>query len=69
MAILTDLESVRDNLMAKLKEYSVSPKPSYTIEGQTVNGSDYLKQLIDGIKAVNELMVIFDPYELRTLAR
>lgn len=56
------------NLEAKLLEATVNPKPSYTVDGQSVQWNEYLKMLMDGLKQLAELAAIANPFEIRTVA-
>jgi hypothetical protein len=63
---LTQLRLVRSNLLAQLVEWSNKPPISYTIEGQTVSYAGIFKDLKESLESVNSLILMFDPYEIRT---
>jgi hypothetical protein len=63
---VTIATTIRSNLLAKLLDYSVNPRTSYTIEGQSVSYSDYLDMIMQGIKNANELITMFSPFEFRS---
>ena len=64
----TTIASALANLEAKLLDATVSPKPTYSIDGQSVQWNEYLRMLMDGIKDLNEMLAIADPVEKRTVA-
>ncbi|AMV28796.1 hypothetical protein VT84_30665 [Gemmata sp. SH-PL17] len=55
-----------ENFVTALKLASAAPKPTYSIDGQSVSWGEYLKMLQEGIKATSELLGTFDPVEVRT---
>jgi hypothetical protein len=59
------LAEQKSNLLAALLADSLKPKPDYSIDGQTVSRSQWRKSLLDGIKEIDELIQVADPYELR----
>ena len=61
------LRQARANLLAKLVEISVSPRVSYSIEGQSVQHGDYLKLLMESWKAIGDMIVIVEPFEIRSV--
>lgn len=64
---VTLLQNTRRNLLEKLYEYSKNPRVSYNVEGQSLNYAEYLKMLVEGIKAANELILLFQPFEIRSV--
>lgn len=67
MDIATELQTTLENFVTALKTASENPKPSYSIDGQSVSWGEYLKMLQEGIKATAELLGTFDPVEERTI--
>lgn len=67
MDILATLKTARANLLNAMLAASVSPSPNYTIEGQTVSFADYMKMLIEGIKEINGLILLFEPYQITSV--
>lgn len=41
-------------------------KPTYAIDGQSVQWESYRKSLYDELKDLNEIINMLDPYELQT---
>lgn len=60
---LENLATARDNFAAKLAEISASPKPSYSIDGQSVSWTEYYKFLSDQVDKVNEQINSGEPFE------
>lgn len=63
---IENLTTARDNFAAKLAAISTSPKPTYTIDGQTVSWNDYYRMLMDGINSLNEQLAAGEPFEIHT---
>jgi len=63
MGYLDDLATARDNLAAKLAEVSANPKPSYSIDGQSVSWVEYYKFLADQIARLNAQINMGEPFE------
>lgn len=66
MASIDDLKTARDNVAARIKEITASPKPSYEIDGQSVDWNDYLKTLLGALKDIDEAITDRDPYFITT---
>lgn len=64
----TDLENlltIRSNLLASLAEISVNPKPTYSINGQSVSHDQHRQSLLAEVKEINALITQADgPYEV-----
>jgi hypothetical protein len=58
--LVVRLKEARTNLIIKIEEYSKNPKPTYEIDGQKVAWKDYLKQLMQDLKELNEAIVAMD---------
>lgn len=65
---LENLTTARDNIAAKLAEVSANPKPSYTIDNQSVSWGDYMTQLQLALDSFNALIAAGQPYEIVTQA-
>lgn len=60
-----NLLTIRSNLLAKLAEISADPKPSYSINGQSVSWDQHRQSLLNEVKMINEqLAAITGPYEV-----
>ncbi len=60
---VSTLTRVRENLLAKLEEVSVNPKPNYSIDGQSVSHGDYFKNLLSSITQVNQQIAAAESFE------
>lgn len=62
MAYLDDLKTSRDEAVTALKTILANPKPTYSIEGQSVSHADWVKTLLDTITQLNLLIAQSEPY-------
>jgi hypothetical protein len=63
----TYLEQVKQaygDILSKLVTVAVSPKPTYSIEGQSVSHGEYLRMLIDSAKLILEMWNSLAPYQI-----
>ena len=68
MSRLDDLNATLDGLIAQRKAMAEGgPKPSYSIDGQTVNWQQYWQWLSDEIDKVAAQINANDPVEIQTL--
>jgi hypothetical protein len=51
-----------------LQKESLSPKPSYDLDGQQVSWTEYQSKLQEWIEGINKLLQMFQPFEIRTTA-
>lgn len=63
MAYIDDLKTARDNLATAYKNATSSPKPNYSVDGQSVSWADYLRMLAEQLTAVNEAIASGEPFE------
>ncbi len=56
MSNLTSLTNARANLIAKYEEATANPKPSYSVDGQSVSHSEYRRSLLEEILRIDELL-------------
>ncbi len=63
MAYIDDLITARDNFAAKLAEVSASPKPTYSIDGQSVSWTEYYKFLSEQVQSLNGQINDGEPFE------
>lgn len=52
--VIISLKKSRDNILTLIEEITTDPKPSYSIDGQKVDWAQYLKQLQESLKAIEE---------------
>jgi hypothetical protein len=58
MAVLDDLQAARTNVAARIAEITASPKPSYSLDGQSVSWESYLSTLTKQMQELNRLIQI-----------
>jgi len=65
---ITDLTTARDRAATRLKEVLANPKPSYSVNGQTIQWSAYCNMLTETIDRCNRLIAAGDndgaPFEI-----
>jgi hypothetical protein len=66
VSIASDLQTAMESLATAYVSACADPKPTYSIDGQSVSHGEYLKMLTESIKATAELLGTFDPVELRS---
>ena len=63
MSELTDLEEIRANLLARIKEVTASPAPNYNIDGQSISWQSYLDSLWAKYHDIKTEINAADPFE------
>ena len=63
MTYISDLEDARDNIATLLKNMTANPKPSYSIDGQTIQWSAYFRMLTDKLETINQAISAGNPFE------
>lgn len=62
------LRKIRSQVLGVIEEISASPKPSYSVDGQSVSWSDYLKQLRETASWCDrQLAALEEPFEIRSV--
>lgn len=62
------LQTIRSQTLGIIAEITQTPKPTYTVEGQSVSWENYLKQLQDTVNWCNAGLTAEEPFEIRTTA-
>jgi hypothetical protein len=65
---LEQLQTIRSQALAAMAEITASPKPSYTIDGQTVSWNAYLLRLRQTADWCEHKLAAQQPVELRSQA-
>ena len=65
-AMTQNLIKIRNQEIANLDKTTVSPKPSYSIDGESVDWNTYVNSLITRIEQLNKLIVARSPYFIIT---
>jgi hypothetical protein len=60
------IATIRSQTLANIATITASPKPSYTIDGQTVSWSEYLAQLQQVVAWCDQQAGAQEPFELHT---
>jgi biopolymer transport protein ExbD len=63
-ATTTTVATIKAQALANMAAITVSPKPSYTIDGQTISWGEYLTQLQRTIDWCNEQAAVDEPFEI-----
>lgn len=64
MAYADDLKTARDQIAVIIKEITVDPKPSYSIDGESYSWGEYLAQLMSQLNTLNDAIGASDPFEV-----
>ncbi len=62
------LRQIRSQTLAILAEMTARPKPSYTIDGQSVSWADYLARLQATVDWCEQKLSGEEPFEIRSQA-
>lgn len=57
------LKTIRSQTLAMIQQLTESPKPSYSVDGQTVSWADYLEQLRSTATWCDEQLQTAEPFE------
>lgn len=69
MAVLDDLTTAYANVVANLSAMTTSPKPSYTIDGETYQWAELFQIYTNQAKVLREeIQAAGSPFEIRTAA-
>jgi len=60
------LETIRSQALAQLVELRAAPKPTYSIDGQTVSWESYARSLEATVDWCDLKLVGLDPFEVRS---
>ena len=56
MADIDTLKTARSNAITRLAEVLATPKPSYNIDGQSIDWNGYVAQLRESIRALDAMI-------------
>lgn len=60
------LRNIRTQTLALIETLTANPKPSYSIDGQSVSWSDYLHQLQATVAWCDRQLGATDPFEIHS---
>ena len=63
---LEQLQTIRSQTLAILAEMTANPKPSYTLDGQTVSWGDYLAKLRATVDWCERKLAGCEPFEIHS---
>lgn len=63
---LEQIKTIRTQALAVIREITVNPKPSYTLDSQRVSWESYLKQLSATVTWCDTQLASHEPYEFHT---
>jgi hypothetical protein len=63
---IEQLETIRANTLAQLVEIRESPKPSYSLDGQQVSWTEYVRSLQETIEWCDIKLAGYQPFESRS---
>jgi hypothetical protein len=66
MADSDTISTIKTQALANISTITASPKPTYTIDGQTVSWNDYLKLLQQTVEWCNKQLAAETPFEHRS---
>jgi hypothetical protein len=68
-SVLSNLQAAKANVAAILVQITADPKPSYSIDGQSVSWESYFSMLTGKLEALNKLIQVEGgPFEEATQA-
>ena len=66
---LDNLTTIKSQIIQRLADITANPKPSYSLDGESVSWSEYQRLLMDQLKSIREQIALEGaPYELVTVA-
>lgn len=63
---LDQLRTIRTNLLARLAEMTTSPKPNYSLDGESYAWADLFERYMRQLEAVNALLAGQEPFEFHS---
>ena len=68
MADREQIESIRSQTLAQLVDLRANPKPTYSIDGQTVSWTDYVRALQETVDWCDAKLIGLAPFEIQSQA-
>lgn len=62
-----NIATIKSQTLALITSLTLNPKPTYTIDGQTVSWGDYLKQLRDTVAWCDQQLQNTSPFEITSM--
>ena len=64
---LAQVQTIKTQTLANIVSITASPKPSYSIDGQSISWGEYLKQLQDTVAWCDSQLAGEDPFEIQSV--
>ncbi len=61
---IENLKTIKSNILASVVEYTANPKPSYILDGQEVEWTEWFEAMMQRVKEIDELIAAEEPYEI-----
>ena len=68
MSDLEQIQTIRSQALASIAQITAAPKPTYTIDGQTVSWNSYLRRLRETVDWCDRKLAGRLPVEVRSQA-
>ena len=62
------IETIRQQTLAQLVELRARPKPTYSIDGQLVSWTNYIRSLQDTVDWCDAKLLGLEPFEIQSRA-
>ncbi len=66
MSDLSNLTTIRSNIIATLATESEAPKPSYNVDGEQMDWNGFRKSLMEQLRDINLQIQDTQPYEIHS---
>ncbi len=63
---LDQLRTIRTNLLARLADMTASPKPNYSLDGESYAWADLFERYMQQLEAINAQLAGQEPFEFHT---
>jgi hypothetical protein len=63
---LEQLRTIRTNLLARLAEMTASPKPNYSLDGESYDWADLFERYMRQLESINSQLAGQEPFEFHT---
>lgn len=62
------IQTIKDQTLQRIEEITAQPKPTYNVGGQSVNWTEYLKQLQATVDWCDQQLQTEEPFEIQAQA-
>ena len=64
----TQIATIKTQTLALIAQITATPKPSYSIDGQSVSWGEYLRQLQETVAWCDRQLAAAEPFEIHSQA-